>query len=86
MMWERDHNPGQPIVPKQPIVPPQPIVPKTSPADLAIDLNTWPDDPSGTLPPPAKTADPAQKKAGIPIVKVPSVVVPKIASFGSSVL
>ena len=66
------------------------IVPKTLPANPAIVPKTLPADPAivpKTLPtdPPAPTADPGTK-AGVPIVKVPPMVVPKIASFGSSVL
>ena len=95
LMWEKDHT-GKPNDPSQTIAPvpanvsktlpaDPPIVPQTLPADPSIVSKTLPAVPPATLPTPATTADPAQK-AGVPIVKVPSMVVPKIASFGSSIL
>ena len=95
LMWEKDHT-GKPNDPSQTIAPvpanvsktlpaDPPIVPQTLPADPSIVSKTLPAVPSATLPTTATTADPAQK-AGVPIVKVPSMVVPKIASFGSSIL
>ena len=93
LMWEKDHpqgpngasqTAGPAIVPKT--LPADPaIVPKTLPADSAIVPKTLPAELSTALPTPAKTADPEQK-VGVPSVKVPPLVPPKIASFGSSVL
>ena len=80
LMWERDHAQGQPNVPK-PSPPAQPIVPKNpSPPPSA---------PSATLPTPSADtlvlkADAAKNAVVTP--KLPGIVVPKIAQFGSSVL
>ena len=59
------------------------IVPKTVPADPEVDSQTVPAVPA--IVPKTVPADPAQK-TGVPTVRVPPMVVPKIASFGSSVL
>ena len=80
LMWERDHTQGQPNVPKPP-PPAQPIVPKNpSPPPSA---------PSATVPTPSADtlvlkADAAKNAVVTP--KLPGIVVPKIAEFGSSVL
>ena len=73
-----DPAPGSQTVPAVPA-----IVPKTVPADPALGSQTLPAVPA--IVPKTVPADPAQK-AGVPTVRVPPMVVPKIASFGSSIL
>ena len=58
-------------------------VPKTVPADPAPGSQTVPAVPA--IVPKTVPADPAQK-AGVPTVRVPPMVAPKLASFGSSIL
>ena len=73
-----DPAPGSQTVPAVPA-----IVPKTVPADPALGSQTLPAVPA--IVPKTVPADPAQK-AGVPTVRVPPMVAPKLASFGSSIL
>ena len=79
LMWEKDHAQGQPNVPKTP-PPTQPIVPK--------NLSPPPGAPSTTLPPPSPNTPVVKADTTKAVVtpKLPGLVVPKIAQFGSNLL